>query len=500
MNLGLKRGIWIIIPAIFVMTVLSIMSIWSPEATVVADTPPPMLPEFDGADFSGLLNAKLLNQQPISISTEATGWSLVLSETFTTTLDTMMWSAIDNDSASNGEYYWATGVFSNTGMTDTVSARAISGGADGMSVTETDGYPDNADSWLVLGPFSTEGANAAVITFDYFFDAAIGDFFGVAVSTDGGLNYVGKEQNGGLASNGWQSVSYNLNDVVGESAVYVAFIFTSDGSGNTNNRLGAYVDNVNLYMSFSLSTYLPFINKAFTPTPTSTPVPTNTPTPVPVLDHYRDDFDDPDSGWEMRRTDISNTSDWAVKYRSDEQLELEVDNTSNYIIVSPLVEAPEPPYNIELKARFGTDSDDRHIYGIVFAADWNGTACPNNVYTSCFNKYHWLRVEWDESDPGNPFLEFMMRRIHSHNANNSPQGVDLLGWKKLNNASPTGWHEWDILVEENGKISISFDDNLVATTTSTTDIGLPYFGVMLETRHEGGAYAKFDYFKYDAVD
>ena len=503
MNERLQRGVWFILPAIFVITILSIISSWSQEAVVIADSPPPILPAFEGDLYEPTLtNVKLINQNPLSITGES-GWNLVFSETFTTALDSNVWSAIDNDGDTNGEYYWSTGVYSSTGITDTI-ARAISGGADGMLITETQGYPDNVDSWLILGPFSTEGAGQATITFDYWFDAALLDYFGVAASTNG-VNYSGLQQSGGLP--GWQSVSYSLNDFVGEGTVYVAFIFTSDDSGNLTNRLGAYVDNVDLYLHYPLNTYLPFVNKAFTPIPTNTPTPTNTPvatstptpTNTPVPGDYLDEFDDPDSGWEMRRTD-SDINDWEVNYLSADELELVVDKTKSYVIASPLVPAPSPPYNIEVVARFTSQSEHRHLYGILFAADWNGTECPNSEFTSCFNRFYWLRVAWDEPGSSNPRLEFMLKRVFTFEEDNDPVSVDLIGWTSLGNADPDAWHEWDILFEEDGDIAISFNDALVATTRDTNSFGQRYFGLLGETRDIGGGRVKFDYFKLDDLE
>ena len=528
MNQGIKRGAWIVIPAIFIVMILAVISTWSPETAVVADAPPPMLPAFGGDPFSdqlGVEQIKILNQKPISVPQEATGWTLVLSETFTETLDTTRWTAVDNDGLDNGEYYWATGIYSNVNETDTI-ARAISGGANGISVTVTEGYTSSVQSWLILGPFNTKAANAALITFDYWFDAAPNDFLGIAVSTDGGLTYAGEHQNGGLADDGWQSVSYSLNDFVGETSVYVAFIFTSDSSTNTQNRLGAYLDNVDLYLRYSVNTYLPLVRRDFTPTPTSTPSPTNTPTPTntpmptntpthtatpaatntptptitPTPGSYRDDFDDPDSGWEMRRTNVTNSNNWDVTYFNNAELEIEVNSTDNYVIASPLVSAPARPYNIEVMARFTNDSGDRHIYGIVFAADWDGTECPDNDYSTCFNKYYLLRVEFDETTPGSPHLEYMLRRIYEHSNTNDPVSVDLIGWTGLGNAAPTGWHEWDILVEADGMIRIAFDDNQIAAVQGQTGLDRPYFGLMGETNDVNNGVVRFDYFKVDPVE
>jgi hypothetical protein len=500
MNNRLKRGVWFIIPAIFVITILSIISSWSPEAVVVADSPPPPLPAFEGEAYDPILaNVKLINQQPLSLTADMSGWNHVFSETFSAPVESTVWSAIDNDGDTNGEYYWATGVYASTNVTDTI-ARAISGGTDGMLLSENDPYPDNVDSWLILGPFSTEGSDRATITFDYWFDAALLDYFGVAVSTDG-VNYTGTRLSGGLP--GWHNVSHSLNDFVGEEKVWVAFTFTTDASGNQTNRLGAYMDNVNLYLHNALITYLPVMQKGFTPVPTNTPIPTNTPTPTatPVAGDYLDEFGNSNTGWAMRRTDMSSSNDWEVTYTTADELRLIVDETDSYIIVSPLVQAVEPPYNIEVIARFTSQSKDRHMYAIIFGADWDdGTVCPASDYSTCFNSYYWLRVEYDESIIGSPQLQYTLRRVTQHNSNNNPQSVTLIDWHDLGSASPTGWHEWDVLVEANGKITISFDDDFRGSVTDTTLLDQRYFGLMVQTNDEGDARSHFDYYKVDDVD
>lgn len=498
MNQSLQRGAWIVIPAIFVIAILSLMSIWTPQTPVSADTPPPVLPEFGGTAFSDVLDfSSGLNTEPISLPAEVPGWSLVLSETFTTTLDLTRWTAVDNNDTTAGEYYWGTDNFTVTGDVANTVAWAIRDGADGISVTVSQGYTNSVESWLILGPLNMENANQAVVVFDYWLESAIGDFLGVATSING-IDYNGKRLSGDISD--WQSVSYSLNDVVGESAVYIAFIFTTNADGNASNRLGAFLDNVNLYLQYSYDTYLPAIRQDFTPTPTATPVATVTPTPTPLapVAHYRDNFDDPNSGWAMRRTDITDVNNWGVNYFAQQELELEVGDKESYVIAAPAVLAPQRPYNIEVKARFTTNSKNQHKYGIVFAADWNGKPCPSNNFAACFNKYYVLQVQLKESG-GSLHMEYMIRQVYDHDGNNNPIFVDLKGWTSLGTAATTGWHEWDVFVDDDGTINIAFNDTAVASVSGSTGLDRPYFGVLGATSTNGGAVVRFDYYKVDEV-
>jgi hypothetical protein len=497
MNKYTQRGAIIIIPTVLLILIIAALTTFPNGAgqTAVADTPPQPLPAFEGEVYNTQLEQlKGLNINPIPVPTDAHGWTIIYSDTFTTTLDANVWSSIDNDADTNGEYNWATGVYTSTGITDTIMARAISGGTMGSTLTETQGYPDNVNSWLVLGPFSTENASKATITFDFWNEAALGDYFGVVASTDGQA-YSGLRQSGGVGE--WNSVSYNLNDYVGQSSVYVAFIFTTNADGNTLNRLGAYLDNVSLYLNYPSNVYLPLMRQDITPTPANTPTPT--PSPTSQSGNYLDLFDDPNSGWEMRRTNIGDIDDYAIIYRTDDILEMQVDKTDDYLLASPLVPAPDKPYNIEVIAQFTDGSKDRHLYGIIFSGNYNGSSqCPNTGFTSCFTSFYYLRVEWDETTANSPKLEYMLRRVWGFDEGNNMLATDLLGWSTLTGASPDGWHEWDILVENNGKITLSFDDAPLATVQDPEPLPGNYFGFIVETRAQGGARVKFDQFKANA--
>lgn len=136
---------------------------------------------------------------------------------------------------------------------DDVSARANTGFWSGFCADEGAdkvptgaNYPDNMDSWMVYGPFDLSDASDARLSFYDWLDSESGyDYLKYHVSIDG-TNFYGEDISGN--SGGWEFRSMDLKnvpvlgDVTGQSQVWIAFIFTTDGS--VNGYEGAYVDDI----------------------------------------------------------------------------------------------------------------------------------------------------------------------------------------------------------------------------------------------------------------
>ncbi|MCH8838904.1 MAG: matrixin family metalloprotease, partial [Candidatus Marinimicrobia bacterium] len=100
-------------------------------------------------------------------------------------------------------------------------------------------------AWLIYGPFDLSDASSAALDFYYWNNSESGwDYFKYMASTDGATFY-GYQHSG--STGGWVQRSFDLSnvpsfgDMTGYSQVYIAFLFTSDGS-ITNE--GAYVDDI----------------------------------------------------------------------------------------------------------------------------------------------------------------------------------------------------------------------------------------------------------------
>jgi subtilisin family serine protease len=192
------------------------------------------------------------------------GTETIMTEGFEGAFPASNWSAF----ALGTDAYW-----------DDVSARSFEGGWSGWCAADGTAapvsgvgalHPADMNSWLVYGPFDLSDANAATLTFKNWNDTETGwDYFKWMASTDG-TNFSGYISDGNTG--GWVDRSLDLSNVptygslIGQSQVWIAFIYTSD---ETINYEGSYIDNVvlqkdvgqpNLYWTFmalSSSTWSP---------------------------------------------------------------------------------------------------------------------------------------------------------------------------------------------------------------------------------------------------
>jgi uncharacterized repeat protein (TIGR01451 family) len=212
---------------------------------------------------------------------------------------------------------------------------------------------------------------------------------------------------------------------------------------------------------------------------------------------YRDDFDNDNGGWEMRRQDtdtvINNT------FFRNGHLVLEMDSSYDYQIVSSLAPAPAPPYHLETKVRL-VGVDNLHSYGLIWGGDWNGQTCPNADYSSCFNVYYRLNVIW--SGNLDQQLTIQLKRIDFHDADdNVGRGVDLISATTVNVTPPSqDYQTWAVKVYPNGVMRLFLNGNQIFEVFDTMYFTNPYFGAFSSTDEYNGLEAEFDYFQASFVD
>lgn len=467
--------------------------------------PPAPRPAFTGEPVTATLPETInLPSEPIPFNLSGGGWQQVYTETFEAGISPMIWTVFDADGTTNGEYKWGTETYTNTTPGGTRSAWAVGDGEQGGTLDpNVDGYPPNANSWMVYGPVNMSDVIDGMVMFNYWFQASLGDTFAIMASTNG-TTYTGLATNNG-GNGGWGGVMYNLGAYAGEPQLYIAFVFTSDSSANPSNLKGAFVDDVIFAFNFRQNVYLPNVRLDFTPTPPATATPTITPTPTQPVNPYVDDFNNSNSGWAMRRQSTGPTTPTnSVAYVLGGRLELNVGKSNQYLIAAPMVPAAaSSKYNIETQAQF-INPQDQSGYGIIFGGDWNGQTCPNGNYSSCFNSYYVLEVRWLANN-NNPLLVARLRRITSHDSNNNPVGTELFTWTEARtvngvNINPNGVNEWDILYESNGTIRVYVANQLFKTVTNEAVLfNQKYFGLFASTLNEAGGTTNNSVVRYEYI-
>lgn len=125
------------------------------------------------------------------------------------------------------------------------SGWAMGGGTNGLTLPCGSTYINDANTWLYIGPFNLSDATKVELKFDLWLNTEMQyDFLHWGASTDG-FSYNMVEESG--STNGWVSRSLDLSNVngqnfVGQSQVWIGFLFTSDYS--INYPTGAAIDEV----------------------------------------------------------------------------------------------------------------------------------------------------------------------------------------------------------------------------------------------------------------
>jgi hypothetical protein len=204
------------------------------------------------------------------------GWTTILEDGFEGEFPGE-WSTSDGSGA--GEYYWAWR--DCEAYAGAQSAWAVGGGADGGALTCGSEYPNDADAWLIYGPFSLAGATDAEWQFQLWLNSqGDHDYFYYLISTDG-QSFRGYQSSGQIG--GWitrtmsLSADPHMGSYLGQDEVWVAFVFASDGSQRAVG--GAFVDDV-IVRKKAPASATPTGTVTATPTATLTGTPTETGTPT----------------------------------------------------------------------------------------------------------------------------------------------------------------------------------------------------------------------------
>jgi uncharacterized repeat protein (TIGR01451 family) len=234
---------------------------------------------------------------------------------------------------------------------------------------------------------------------------------------------------------------------------------------------------------------------------------------VNVVGAYYDEFDDPNSGWKIRRsTHLDHVNFWYEIRDGNDWIILEVGDKWDWGLSSPLAKAPEPPYVIEFDGKFAQTPNEVAM-GVVFAGDKPGNNCPdyssaNAFYRhkECFNHFYnpqwywagealhliWQRVDelvWCPDCGGSP----MKRRGDTEN----------LG--QMDNVKNDDWNRHRIEVR-NGNIKYyagrPHDANLTLQHeyNDTRWINDPYFGVFAYAGEYTSSVARYEYFSVTPLD
>jgi hypothetical protein len=218
---------------------------------------------------------------------------------------------------------------------------------------------------------------------------------------------------------------------------------------------------------------------------------------------YYDEFDNPGTGWGVRRMSYLEKT---YSYYADNTLVIMVDDRWDWLVASPMVQAPSLPYAIEYRSKI------HHLanltsHGVVFGGDWNGGPCPDlaNVYASsnCFNHFYATNLIWYGP------IKLLFERVDylywcpwCEGSQLKRLTTDPASWfirDPVPNIDSNGWNTWRVEVRADG-LRMLANGQLYATSADTRWVNDPYFGLFATTDEYKPSIWFVDWFKVTPLD
>jgi uncharacterized repeat protein (TIGR01451 family) len=224
---------------------------------------------------------------------------------------------------------------------------------------------------------------------------------------------------------------------------------------------------------------------------------------ITVVRDFIDHFDDPASGWAMRRCDDPT---FETVYQAGRLYTL-AQGSRDFAVFAPMVPAPSLPYTLSTRARIVDGTIDGKYYessistfGVIFGGN-AGDPCPADRNTvagaGCLSHYYRVIFEWGTVKPNR--TDWSIKRIDYHGDRGSGVGVslaagDVAGLKLFD------WNEIKIAVTQSGfAVYVWAEDKykLLHQTRDTTYVNEPYFGIFIATREASNIGYAWDWYKLE---
>ncbi|HEY1410212.1 MAG TPA: hypothetical protein VF434_14810, partial [Promineifilum sp.] len=228
-----------------------------------------------------------------------------------------------------------------------------------------------------------------------------------------------------------------------------------------------------------------------------------------VVGGYHDDFENPNTGWAMRR---STYREEVHGFYEEGKYVMQVLDRWDWGLSSPLMPAPRVPYELDFEAKIVAPAN-LLSFGVVFGGDWNGQNCPPGIsfdewylHKNCFN--HFYNTNSIFYGPIKLLFERVDQLVWCLDCGGSPMkrlgDINFDGAEDYNNIDPEGWNHYRIEVRE-GSIKVYAAKRGAPLEfqyeyNDTRWIGEPYFGVFASTDEYNNSTWRFEYMKVLPLD
>lgn len=235
---------------------------------------------------------------------------------------------------------------------------------------------------------------------------------------------------------------------------------------------------------------------------------------ISVVGGYRDDFDDPSSGWAIRR---GTNRDVLQGFYENGKYVTMITSRWDWLVASPLRPAPRVPYVIDFAARI-VSLGYVHSAGAVFGGDWNGETCPPNVsfeqwprHDDCFNHFYNTNSIYNDTDSSNIKIGLLFERVDKltwcPNCGGSPlkrSGDIATSVRDYRNINPKDWNHYRIEVRSDGirvyAASLGQTPTFQYDYDDTRWTSSPYFGFFTSTDLIENSTWRFEYMQVMPID
>ena len=225
---------------------------------------------------------------------------------------------------------------------------------------------------------------------------------------------------------------------------------------------------------------------------------------VRVVGAYYNDFSSTLGSWQLVKEDFDDTQN-VLSRTEDGNMKMHVQGRWDFMMISALVPAPEPPYRISTRIKFDGPGN-LNTYGAVFGADWNGLTCPEYTITSefalsnCFNNYYRNILLWNW---GGNTMQSEISLIRQHTPEkNAGRGDSFFDFSIIEISSPSAndWNEWSWEVYPDGTINVVAGTTVRQTFNNSEYINNPYWGFWASTDEYPGSDPLFDWVLVEPID
>jgi len=217
--------------------------------------------------------------------------------------------------------------------------------------------------------------------------------------------------------------------------------------------------------------------------------------------NYYEGFDDSSNptNWRIVRQDTDTViNELSISDVDPDYLDLRMESRFDYMIASDLTQLPlNQDYTFTARMRL-EDADPRHAGGIILGANYDGTTCPVDDYSTCFTQYYrFMFIAGNLDDQ----MTIELKRIESHSSeNNSGSGTELreVTITLPDNLTRSDWMEWSINVQTDGTMTLNVNTTQVFEVVDTEYQGNAFFGFWSSTSDTTFSNTQIDWVRVEA--